>query len=124
MRSGRIAVGVYLWFIVEVPLLKTFLLFFKKCTKCKLALLHFSKKTPRILFLKRGCVVFFQVAHCNVSLVDDGRYEASETFTVRLANATGEEWYGAMVGQSNKVRVTISNDEDGECEVVFVRQFQ
>ncbi|CAK8671603.1 unnamed protein product [Clavelina lepadiformis] len=49
---------------------------------------------------------------CNVSVVDDKVYESSETFTVRLTSATGEQWYGARVGENNQVQVTLTNNED------------
>ena len=56
----------------------------------------------------------FQVAFCNVTLVDDGNYEDRETFSVRLGDASGYEWYGARVGDNDRVQVTITNDEDGK----------
>lgn len=53
------------------------------------------------------------MSQCNVSLVDDGIYEASERFAVRLADAAGQDWYGAKVGENNVVSVTVTDDEDG-----------
>ena len=66
------------------------------------------------IFVKFVFLVFMQMAHCNVTLIDDGAYEASETFTVRLGDATGEKWYGARVGDNDRVSVTVTNDEDGK----------
>lgn len=59
-------------------------------------------------------IKYFQLAYCNVSIVDDALYESSEGFSVKLANAMSDGWYGARVGENNEVYVTITNDEDGK----------
>nr|CAB3247083.1 extracellular matrix protein FRAS1 [Phallusia mammillata] len=64
-------------------------------------------ETSRLVF-----VAGQTLGHCNVSIVDDAIYEASEGFSVKLSNAMSNEWYGAQVGENDEVHVTITNHED------------
>nr|XP_026692904.1 extracellular matrix protein FRAS1 isoform X2 [Ciona intestinalis] len=52
------------------------------------------------------------VAFCNVTIIDNGIFESSEQFRIKLASASGDEWYGARVGDRDQVLVTIVNNED------------
>ena len=55
-----------------------------------------------------------QVKNCTVHINDDSVFEPEEEFQVHLGTPLGEHWTGAMVGVSDIVTVTITNDEAGE----------
>lgn len=57
---------------------------------------------------------FFQVKNCTVHINDDSVYEPEEEFQVHLGTPLGDHWSGAMVGASDIVTITITNDEDGK----------
>ncbi|XP_046872768.1 extracellular matrix protein FRAS1 isoform X2 [Hypomesus transpacificus] len=61
----------------------------------------------RITFLKGE-----KVKNCTVHINDDSVFEPEEEFQVHLGTPLGEHWTGAMVGVSDIVTVTITNDED------------
>ncbi|KAM6954491.1 extracellular matrix organizing protein FRAS1 [Aplochiton taeniatus] len=61
----------------------------------------------RISFLKGE-----KVKNCTVHINDDSVFEPEEEFQVHLGTPQGEHWSGAMVGVSDIVTVTITNDED------------
>lgn len=45
---------------------------------------------------------------------DDSVFEPEEEFQVHLGTPLGDHWSGAMVGASDIVTVTVTNDEDGK----------
>uniref|UniRef100_H2Y542 Calx-beta domain-containing protein n=1 Tax=Ciona savignyi TaxID=51511 RepID=H2Y542_CIOSA len=51
-------------------------------------------------------------ARCNVTIVDDEIFESNEQFRIKLASASGDQWYGARVGENDRILVTIVNNED------------
>ncbi|XP_045551338.1 extracellular matrix organizing protein FRAS1 isoform X3 [Salmo salar] len=61
----------------------------------------------RIAFLKGE-----KVKNCTVHINDDSVFEPEEEFQVHLGTPQGDHWSGAMVGVSDIVTVTITNDED------------
>ncbi|XP_067084625.1 extracellular matrix protein FRAS1 [Osmerus mordax] len=61
----------------------------------------------RITFLKGE-----KVKNCTVHINDDSVFEPEEEFQVHLGTPLGDHWTGAMVGVSDVVTVTITNDED------------
>lgn len=61
----------------------------------------------RITFLKGE-----KVKNCSVHINDDSVFEPEEEFQVHLGTPLGDHWSGAMVGASDIVTITITNDED------------
>ncbi|XP_069025425.1 extracellular matrix organizing protein FRAS1 isoform X2 [Embiotoca jacksoni] len=61
----------------------------------------------RITFLKGE-----KVKNCTVHINDDSVFEPDEEFQVHLGTPLGDHWSGAMVGTSDIVTITITNDED------------
>ncbi|XP_056136283.1 extracellular matrix protein FRAS1 [Lampris incognitus] len=61
----------------------------------------------RITFLKGE-----KVKNCTVHVNDDSVFEPEEEFQVHLGTPQGDHWSGAMVGMSDIVTITITNDED------------
>ncbi|XP_029574000.1 extracellular matrix organizing protein FRAS1 [Salmo trutta] len=61
----------------------------------------------RIAFLKGE-----KVKNCTVHINDDSVFEPEEEFQVHLGTPLGDHRSGAMVGVSDMVTVTITNDED------------
>ncbi|KAL0979868.1 hypothetical protein UPYG_G00190880 [Umbra pygmaea] len=61
----------------------------------------------RVTFLKGE-----KVKNCTVLINDDSVFEPEEEFQVHLGTPLGDHWSGAMVGLSDIVTVTITNDED------------
>lgn len=59
-------------------------------------------------------VCFFQVKNCTIHVNDDSVFEPEEEFQVHLGTPLGDHWSGAMVGASDIVTITITNDEDGK----------
>lgn len=59
-------------------------------------------------------VLFRQVKNCTVHINDDSVFEPEEEFQVHLGTPLGDHWSGAMVGVSDIVTITITNDEDGK----------
>lgn len=55
--------------------------------------------------------------NCTVHINDDSVFEPEEEFQVHLGTPLGDHWSGAMVGVSDIVTVTITNDEDGKQEL-------
>lgn len=55
-----------------------------------------------------------QVKNCTVHINDDSVFEPEEEFQVHLGTPQGDHWSGAMIGVSDIVTVTITNDEDGK----------
>ena len=55
-----------------------------------------------------------QVKNCTVHINDDSVFEPEEEFQVHLGTPLGDHWSGAMVGVSDIVTITITNDEDGK----------
>ncbi len=55
-----------------------------------------------------------QVKNCTVHINDDSVFEPEEEFQVHLGTPLGDHWSGAMVGASDIVTITITNDEDGK----------
>nr|XP_046207425.1 extracellular matrix organizing protein FRAS1-like [Oncorhynchus gorbuscha] len=53
-----------------------------------------------------------KVKNCTVHINDDSVFEPEEEFQVHLGTPLGDHWSGAMVGVSDIVTVTITNDED------------
>lgn len=65
-------------------------------------------------------VLFFsQVKNCTVIINDDSVFEPEEEFQVHLGTPQGDHWSGAMVGASDIVTITITNDEDGKYCICF-----
>lgn len=58
-----------------------------------------------------------KVKNCTVFINDDSVFEPEEEFQVHLGTPLGDHWSGAMVGASDIVTITITNDEDGKLEV-------
>lgn len=54
--------------------------------------------------------------NCTVHIIDDSVFEPEEEFQVHLGTPLGDHWSGAMVGASDIVTITITNDEDGKLE--------
>lgn len=48
---------------------------------------------------------------------DDSVFEPEEEFQVHLGTPLGDHWSGAMVGASDIVTITITNDEDGNVNI-------
>lgn len=62
-----------------------------------------------------SAVLFFlQVKNCTIFINDDSVFEPEEEFQVHLGTPLGDHWSGAMVGASDIVTITITNDEDGK----------
>lgn len=57
---------------------------------------------------------FLQVKNCTVHINDDSVFEPEEEFQVHLGTPLGDHWSGAMIGASDIVTITITNDEDGK----------
>lgn len=57
-----------------------------------------------------------KVKNCTVHINDDSVFEPEEEFQVHLGTPLGDHWSGAMVGASDIVTITITNDEDGKQE--------
>lgn len=55
-----------------------------------------------------------QVKNCTVHVKDDSVFEPDEEFQVHLGTPLSDHWSGAMIGVSDVVTVTITNEEDGE----------
>lgn len=55
-----------------------------------------------------------KVKNCTVHINDDSVFEPEEEFQVHLGTPIGDHWSGAMVGASDIVTITITNDEDGK----------
>uniref|UniRef100_A0A8C7MVD0 Fraser extracellular matrix complex subunit 1 n=1 Tax=Oncorhynchus kisutch TaxID=8019 RepID=A0A8C7MVD0_ONCKI len=53
-----------------------------------------------------------KVKNCTVHINDDSVFEPEEEFQLHLGTPLGDHWSGAMVGVSDIVTVTITNDED------------
>lgn len=60
---------------------------------------------------------FYQVKNCTVHVKDDSVFEPEEEFQVHLGTPLGDHWSGAMVGASDIVTITITNDEDGNVNI-------
>lgn len=69
--------------------------------------LHFPKSSSFLL----------QIKNCTVHVNDDSVFEPEEEFQVHLGTPLGDHWSGAMVGASDIVTITITNDEDGNVNV-------
>ncbi|XP_073717143.1 extracellular matrix organizing protein FRAS1 [Misgurnus anguillicaudatus] len=53
-----------------------------------------------------------KVKNCTVLIQDDSVFEPEEEFQVHLGSPQGDHWIGAMIGVSDIITVTITNDED------------
>lgn len=66
-----------------------------------------------ILYMTKLGPFHLQVKNCTVHINDDSVFEPEEEFQVHLGTPQGDHWSGAMIGISDIVTVTITNDEDG-----------
>lgn len=72
-----------------------------------------------MMLLMMLMMMMVQVKNCTVHINDDSVFEPEEEFQVHLGTPQGDHWSGAMVGVSDIVTVTITNDEDGKQRTGF-----
>ncbi|KAM4616687.1 extracellular matrix organizing protein FRAS1 [Polymixia lowei] len=102
---------------LHIPVVRTGDLSFKSSVRCftrtmsAMVMEDFEERRnaddSRITFLKGE-----KVKNCTVHVNDDSVFEPEEEFQVHLGTPQGDHWSGAMVGVSDIVTVTITNDED------------
>uniref|UniRef100_A0A4W6CQ63 Fraser extracellular matrix complex subunit 1 n=1 Tax=Lates calcarifer TaxID=8187 RepID=A0A4W6CQ63_LATCA len=103
--------------VLHIPIIRTGDLSFKSSVRCftrtmsAMVMDDFEERRnadeSRITFLKGE-----KVKNCTVHINDDSVFEPEEEFQVHLGTPLGDHWSGAMVGVSDIVTVTITNDED------------
>lgn len=75
-------------------------------------IIFFRGLSVRVSAVSKIC--FIQVKNCTIHVNDDSVFEPEEEFQVHLGTPLGDHWSGAMVGASDIVTITITNDEDGK----------
>ncbi|KAM7391087.1 hypothetical protein PAMP_021803 [Pampus punctatissimus] len=103
--------------VLHIPIIRTGDLSFKSSVRCFTRTMSamvtddFEERRnadeSRITFLKGE-----KVKNCTVHINDDSVFEPEEEFQVHLGTPLGDHWSGAMVGASDIVTITITNDED------------
>ncbi|KAM7415601.1 hypothetical protein PAMA_017903 [Pampus argenteus] len=103
--------------VLHIPIIRTGDLSFKSSVRCftrtmsAMVMDDFEERRnadeSRITFLKGE-----KVKNCTVHINDDSVFEPEEEFQVHLGTPLGDHWSGAMVGASDIVTITITNDED------------
>uniref|UniRef100_UPI001ED83835 extracellular matrix protein FRAS1 n=1 Tax=Scatophagus argus TaxID=75038 RepID=UPI001ED83835 len=103
--------------VLHIPVIRTGDLSFKSSVRCftrtmsAMVMDDFEERRnadeSRITFLKGE-----KVKNCTVHVNDDSVFEPEEEFQVHLGTPLGDHWSGAMVGASDIVTITITNDED------------
>ncbi|XP_036955362.1 extracellular matrix protein FRAS1 isoform X2 [Acanthopagrus latus] len=103
--------------VLHIPIFRTGDLSFKSSVRCytrtmsAMVMDDFEERRntdeSRITFLKGE-----KVKNCTVHINDDSVFEPEEEFQVHLGTPLGDHWSGAMVGVSDIVTITITNDED------------
>ncbi|XP_037832589.1 extracellular matrix protein FRAS1 isoform X2 [Kryptolebias marmoratus] len=103
--------------VLHIPIIRTGDLSFKSSVRCftrtmsAMVMDDFEERRntdeSRITFLKGE-----KVKNCTVHVNDDSVFEPEEEFQVHLGTPLGDHWSGAMVGVSDIVTITITNDED------------
>ncbi|KAE8291739.1 Extracellular matrix protein FRAS1 Precursor [Larimichthys crocea] len=103
--------------VLHIPIIRTGDLSFKSSVRCftrtmsAMVMDDFEERRnadeSRITFLKGE-----KVKNCTVHVNDDSVFEPEEEFQVHLGTPLGDHWSGAMVGASDIVTITITNDED------------
>ncbi|XP_071779938.2 extracellular matrix organizing protein FRAS1 [Centroberyx gerrardi] len=103
--------------VLHIPIIRTGDLSFKSSVRCftrtmsAMVMDDFEERRnaddSRITFLKGE-----KVKNCTVHINDDSVFEPEEEFQVHLGTPQGDHWSGAMVGASDIVTITITNDED------------
>ncbi|KAK2838085.1 hypothetical protein Q5P01_015297 [Channa striata] len=103
--------------VLHIPVIRAGDLSFKSSARCftrtmsAMVMDDFEERRnadeSRVTFLKGE-----KVKNCTVHINDDSVFEPEEEFQVHLGTPTGDHWSGAMVGVSDIVTITITNDED------------
>ncbi|XP_076007225.1 extracellular matrix organizing protein FRAS1 [Genypterus blacodes] len=103
--------------VLHIPIIRTGDLSFKSSVRCftrtmsAMVMDDFEERRNTddsgIVFLKGE-----KMKNCTVYINDDSVFEPEEEFQVHLGTPLGDHWSGAMVGASDIVTVTITNDED------------
>ncbi|KAA8592453.1 hypothetical protein FQN60_017908, partial [Etheostoma spectabile] len=103
--------------VLHIPIIRTGDLSFKSSVRCftrtmsAMVMDDFEERRntdeSRITFLKGE-----KIKNCTVHINDDSVFEPEEEFQVHLGTPLGDHWSGAMVGASDIVTITITNDED------------
>uniref|UniRef100_A0A8C7CEK8 Fraser extracellular matrix complex subunit 1 n=1 Tax=Oncorhynchus kisutch TaxID=8019 RepID=A0A8C7CEK8_ONCKI len=103
--------------VLDIPVIRTGDLTVKSSVRCftrtmsAMVMDDFEERRnaddSRISFLQGE-----KVKNCTVHINDDSVFEPEEEFQVHLGTPLGDQWSGAMVGVSDVVTVTITNDED------------
>ncbi|XP_071003248.1 extracellular matrix organizing protein FRAS1-like, partial [Oncorhynchus clarkii lewisi] len=103
--------------VLNIPVVRTGDLTVKSSVRCftrtvsAMAMDDFEERRnaddSRISFLQGE-----KVKNCTVHINDDSVFEPEEEFQVHLGTPLGDQWSGAVVGVSDIVTVTITNDED------------
>ncbi|XP_051278840.1 extracellular matrix protein FRAS1 isoform X2 [Dicentrarchus labrax] len=103
--------------VLHIPIFRTGDLSFKSSVRCftrtmsAMVMDDFEERRntdeSRITFLRGE-----KVKNCTVHVNDDSVFEPEEEFQVHLGTPLGDHWSGAMVGASDIVTITITNDED------------
>uniref|UniRef100_A0A672YIC3 VWFC domain-containing protein n=1 Tax=Sphaeramia orbicularis TaxID=375764 RepID=A0A672YIC3_9TELE len=103
--------------VLHIPVIRTGDLSFRSSVRCftrtmsAMVMDDFEERRnadeSRITFLKGE-----KVKNCTVHVHDDSVFEPEEEFQVHLGTPLGDHWSGAMVGASDIVTITITNDED------------
>ncbi|XP_041854892.1 extracellular matrix protein FRAS1 [Melanotaenia boesemani] len=103
--------------MLHIPIIRTGDLSFKSSVRCftrtmsAMVMDDFEERRnadeSSITFLKGE-----KVKNCTVHINDDSVFEPEEEFQVHLGTPLGDHWSGAMVGTSDIVTITITNDED------------
>ncbi|XP_042177181.1 extracellular matrix organizing protein FRAS1-like [Oncorhynchus tshawytscha] len=103
--------------VLDIPVVRTGDLTVKSSVRCftrtmsAMVMDDFEERRnaddSRIAFLQGE-----KVKNCTVHINDDSVFEPEEEFQVHLGTPLGDQWSGAMVGVSDVVTVTITNDED------------
>uniref|UniRef100_A0A3B3VXF3 Fraser extracellular matrix complex subunit 1 n=1 Tax=Poecilia latipinna TaxID=48699 RepID=A0A3B3VXF3_9TELE len=108
--------------VLHVPIIRTGDLSFKSSVRCftrtmsAMVMDDFVERRnadeSRITFLKGEK----QVKNCTAHINDDSVFEPEEEFQLHLGTPQGDHWSGAMIGASDIVTITITNDEDPTIE--------
>ncbi|AWP07675.1 putative extracellular matrix protein FRAS1 [Scophthalmus maximus] len=103
--------------VLHIPVVRSGDLSFKSSVRCftrtmsAMVMDDFEERRnadeSRITFLQGE-----KVKNCTVHVNDDSVFEPEEEFQVHLGTPLGDHWSGAMVGASDIVTITITNDED------------
>ncbi|KAM3867993.1 extracellular matrix organizing protein FRAS1 [Diretmus argenteus] len=103
--------------VLHIPIIRSGDLSYKSSVRCftrtmsAMVMDDFEERRnadeSRITFLKGE-----KVKNCTVHINDDSVFEPEEEFQVHLGTPQGDHWSGAMVGASDIVTITITNDED------------